>query len=80
MKKCLLALAIITSVFSFAEEKSVADKATNKALDIGFNAISGFLSGKSGEQITKEAKDQAIDSTKEIASDSLENAKNEAKK
>ena len=53
----------------------MANDIKNKAIDIGFGAISGFLSGKSSEEIAKDAKEQAIDATKETADKKLNEMK-----
>lgn len=72
MKKIFIALlmAVFTN-FCLATDDELANDIKNKAIDIGFGAISGFLSGKSSEEIAKDAKEQAIDATKETADKKL---------
>ncbi|WP_231232532.1 hypothetical protein [Helicobacter canadensis] len=61
--------------FCFAADDELTNDITNKAIDIGFGAISGFLSGKSGEEIAKEAKEKTIEATKETANKKLDEVK-----
>lgn len=57
MKKIfIVALFALFANFCFAADDELTNDIANKAIDIGFGAISGFLSGKSGEEIAKEVK------------------------
>ena len=76
MKKIFIALLMAGfSNFCLAGDDELANDIKNKAIDIGFGAISGFLSGKSSEEIAKDAKEQAIDATKETADKKLNEIK-----
>ena len=76
MKKIFITvlMAVFTN-FCLAADDELAKYIKNKAIDIGFGAISGFLSGKSSEEIAKDAKEQAIDATKETADKKLNEMK-----
>ena len=76
MKKIFIALLMaVFSNFFFATYDQLANDIKNKAIYIRFGAISGFLSGKSSEEIAKDAKEQAIDATKETADKKLNEIK-----
>lgn len=76
MKKIFITLLMAVSTnFCLAADDELANDIKNKAIDIGFGAISGFLSGKSSEEIAKDAKEQAIDATKETADKKLNEMK-----
>lgn len=64
MKKVLSAVAVLALTSSFV-------LANDAAKSIGANAAAGALSGKSGEEIAKDAKNQAKDAVKQEAQNKL---------
>ncbi|WP_299547746.1 hypothetical protein [uncultured Helicobacter sp.] len=79
MKKVLIAVSLVALLgnvgFAADSKDAAVEDVKNKAIDIGINAISGFLSGKKGDEIVKEAKDQAIDAAQDTANKKLNEAK-----
>ncbi|MCI7765144.1 hypothetical protein [Helicobacter sp.] len=75
MKKIfIVALFALFANFCFAADDELTNDIAKKAIDIGFGAISGFLSGKSGDEIAEEAKEKTIKATKETANKKLDEA------
>ncbi|WP_300703920.1 hypothetical protein [uncultured Campylobacter sp.] len=64
MKKVLSAVAVLALTSSFV-------LANDAAKSIGANAAAGALSGKSGKEIAKDAKNQAKDAVKQEAQNKL---------